>query len=86
MAPAYQIERLRVDFTAPNRRIAFAIDQCEQRPHKIGEGRDSLDKRFESMQLSTNNLFEAIRQIIEKRFDSAREQMHGRFDALVRTL
>ena len=31
-ALAYQIERPRVDFTAPNRRIAFAIDQCEQRP------------------------------------------------------
>mgnify|MGYP005674116399 FL=1 len=29
---AYQIEPSRVAFTAPNRRIAFAIDQFEQRP------------------------------------------------------
>lgn len=29
---AYQMERSRAAFTAPNRRIAFAIDQFEQRP------------------------------------------------------
>ena len=29
---AYQMERSRATFTAPNRRIAFAIDQFEQRP------------------------------------------------------
>ena len=31
-ALAYQIEGSRVAFTATNRRIAFAIDQFEQRP------------------------------------------------------
>ena len=29
---AYQIERSRVTFKASNRRIAFAVDQFEQRP------------------------------------------------------